>query len=233
MRRVTIFTKLRLTAAVAPAMLSLLALLIAGAFYVFAAAPRDIIDNDYAAIRAANGMDAALYRMDWGRSQRESGQIVLDQQRRFGDWIATARARATSRAIADRVDEVSSAAKPVFAAMSKALPGDDTPEPALRALEGKVADLLAMDEAALNDLADRAERDARVMLMVSIAGVLVMPWLCYGFIFRICRSGDRDLRAMRRSLEALADTGAPRPSALDDALEHLGYPRPNPMLADD
>src|SRR5712671_4674027 len=83
MNQLTIVTKLRLMAAIAPAILLLLALFLAEGFYIFGGIPRSIIDNQYASVRAAEGMDNSLFKMDWGRSQPDGPQIVLDQTRRF------------------------------------------------------------------------------------------------------------------------------------------------------
>ncbi len=65
MNNLTIVTKLRFTAAIAPAILLLAAAVIVGAFHFFGTVPGEIYENEYAAARAAEGMENALYKMDW------------------------------------------------------------------------------------------------------------------------------------------------------------------------
>ncbi len=55
MNNLTIVTKLRFMAAIAPAILLIAAAVIAGAFHVFGTVPREIHENEYAAARAAAG----------------------------------------------------------------------------------------------------------------------------------------------------------------------------------
>src|SRR5260370_16760678 len=88
-------------------------------------------------------MEHALYKMDWGRTQPESSQIVLDQQRGFITEIETARVHIGDRAQAERIEKIANDAKPLFEAMRTAQPGDDTLEPRLRDLQGTVADLMS------------------------------------------------------------------------------------------
>src|ERR1035437_10048168 len=66
MNNLTIVTKLRFMAAIAPAILLLAAALIAGAFHGFGTAPREIYENEYAAARAAQGMENAVEEWWWG-----------------------------------------------------------------------------------------------------------------------------------------------------------------------
>ena len=67
MNNLTIVTRLRFAAAITPAILLIVALVVTGSLHDFGGAPRDIYDNQYAASRAAQGMENALYKMDWGR----------------------------------------------------------------------------------------------------------------------------------------------------------------------
>ena len=97
MNNLTIVTKIRFIAAIAPAILLLAAAAIAGAFHVFGTAPREIYENEYAAARSAQGMENALYKMDWGRTQTDASQIVMDQQRGFISEIEVARQHIGSR----------------------------------------------------------------------------------------------------------------------------------------
>src|SRR6202171_3340485 len=161
MNNLTITTKLRFVAAVGLAPLLIVAGLIFGAFHFFGNMTSAIHDNQYAAARAAEGMENALYKMDWGRSQPDLSQIILDQQRGFISEIEIARAHMGSRAQAERVEKIANDAKPLFEAMRTAQPGDDTLEPRLRDLQGTVADLMSVDDAMLLRAAAKAESGVR------------------------------------------------------------------------
>ncbi len=235
MNRITIITKLRAVAAITPAVLLIVALIAAGAFYVFGATPRAIYETQYASARAADGMQAALFKMDWGRNQPDGGQIVVDQQRRFVSWVDTARAHADSQEQLDRIQKIAVASVPVFDSLRKAAPDDESVEPSMQNLEGLVADLSSTDEASILTVAARAESEARILIVIVIAGAIVVPWACYVAFFTMSGQAAEDLREMRRSFTALADHGAaeaPELGSIDERLEHLGFPRPNPMLAD-
>jgi hypothetical protein len=236
MNNLTIVTKLRFVAALAPAILLLVAVVVAGALQVFGGTPRFIYNNQYAAARAANGMENALYKMDWGRSQPDGNQIVLDQIRRFIDWTETARAHISTPAQAEKIAKIAEAARPLFEAMRTAQPGDDTLEPKLRELDGLVADLISSDEASLLTLADSAESEAHLMIAITIVGAIVIPWICFVVIARLTSGLQTELKEIRRRVSVLEDQVPPlRPSdlgALDDALTKLGFPKPNPMLAE-
>jgi len=235
MNNLTITTRLRFVAAIAPAILLIVAALIVGAFHFFGTMTRAIHDNQYAAARSAEGMANALYRMDWGRSQPDSAQIIMDQQRGFISEIEIARAHMVSREQAERIEKIANDAKPLFEAMRTAQPGDDSLEPRLRDLQGTVADLMSVDDAMLLAAAASAESTARTMIAITIIGVVVVPWICFIVIARLTGRLYADLREIRRRFEALAERselpeGDAR--AVDEALTELGFPKPNPMLAE-
>ncbi len=161
MNNLTIVTKLRFIAALAPAILLIAAAVIAGAFHVFGTLPREIHDNEYAAERAAQGMETALYKMDWGRTQPDASQIVMDQQRGFISEIEIARQHIGSREQAELIEKIANDARPLFDAMRTASPSDDSLEPKLRDLQGSVADLMSVDDAAVIAVANSAESQAR------------------------------------------------------------------------
>ncbi|HSU91764.1 MAG TPA: hypothetical protein VLI44_09935, partial [Sporolactobacillaceae bacterium] len=126
-------------------------------------------------------------------------------------------------------------AKPLFEAMRTAQPGDDSLEPRLRDLQGTVADLMSVDDAMLLAAAASAESTARTMIAITIIGVVVVPWICFIVIARLTGRLYADLREIRRRFEALAERselpeGDAR--AVDEALTELGFPKPNPMLAE-
>jgi hypothetical protein len=180
-------------------------------------------------------MENALYKMDWGRSQPDSAQIVLDQQRGFISEIEIARTHIVSREQAERIEKIANDAKPLFEAMRTAQPGDDSLEPRLRDLQGTVADLMSVDDAMLLAAAANAEYTARTMIAITLVGVVVLPWICFIVIARLTGRLYADLREIRRRFDALAERselpeGDAR--AVDQALIELGFPKPNPMLAE-
>jgi hypothetical protein len=236
MNRITIITKLRAVAAITPAVLLIVAIIAGGAFYVFGATPRAIYETQYMAARAADGMESALFKMDWGRNQPDGGQIVVDQQRRFVSWVDTARARADSQEQVDRIQKIAAASVPVFDSLRKAAPDDQSVEPSMQNLEGLVADLSSADEASILVVASRAESEARILIVIMIVGAIVVPWACFVAFFRISGQAGGDLREMRRNLTTLADRGgaaAPELKSIDERLTNLGFPPPNPMLAEE
>jgi len=235
MNNLTITTKLRFVAAIAPALLLIVAALIVGAFHFFGTMTRAIYNNQYAAARAAEGMENALYKMDWGRSQPDSSQIILDQQRGFIAEIETARTHMGSREQAERVEKIANDAKPLFEAMRTAQPGDDSLEPRLRDLQGTVADLMSVDDAMLLTAAANAESTARTMIAITIVGMVVVPWICFIVIARLTGRLYAELREIRRRFDALAERTQLPPDdarAVDAALTELGFSKPNPMLAE-
>ena len=235
MNNLTIVTKLRFVAALAPAILLIAAAVIAGAFHVFGTLPHEIHDNEYAAERAAQGMETALYKMDWGRTQPDASQIVIDQQRGFISEIEIVRQHIGSREQAELIEKIANDARPLFDALRTASPSDDSLEPKLRDLQGKVADLISLDDAAVIEVADGAESQARLMIAITIVALVVVPWICFVVITRLSGNLYKELKEMRRRVGDLAEL-APPPSddisALDEALTKLGFPKPNPMLAE-
>jgi hypothetical protein len=235
MNNLTIVTKLRFIAALAPAILLLAAVVIAGAFHVFGTLPREIHENEYAAERAAQGMETALYKMDWGRTQPDASQIVIDQQRGFISEIEIARQHIGSPEQAERIEKIANDARPLFDAMRTASPGDDSLEPKLRDLQGTVADLMSLDDAALITVANSAESQARTMIAITIVALVAVPWICFVVIANLTSNLYKELKEMRRRLDDIAEHG-PTPSndisALDEALTKLGFRKPNPMLAE-
>ncbi|MDO8434921.1 MAG: hypothetical protein Q7S58_21180 [Candidatus Binatus sp.] len=233
MNQLTIVTKLRLIAAIAPAILLLLAIFLAAAFHVFGGIPRSIVENQYASVRASEGMENSLFKMDWGRSQPDGAQIVLDQTRRFIDYIETARAHMTTRDQAEKIAKIATDAKPLFEALRTAAPGDDSLEPRMRELEGSIADLIGLEEAALFEIAAGAESEARTLIAVTIVGAIVIPWICFYLLVRISGGLFAELKEIRHRVEAIAGGGgADELRGIDESMSKLGFPKPNPMLAE-
>lgn len=235
MNKLNISTKLRFMAAIAPAILLIVAAVLVGAFHFFGTMPRAIYENQYAAARAAEGMENALYKMDWGRMQPDSGQIVMDQTRGFIGEIEAARVHIGNREQAERIEKIANDAKPLLEAMRTAQPGDDSLEPRLRDLQAAVADLMSVDDAGLLATAGSAESSARTMIAITIAGAIAIPWICFIVIVRLSGGLYAELREVRRRFDALterADSQSEDSRAIDEALNKLGFPKPNPMLAE-
>jgi hypothetical protein len=235
MNNLTIVTKLRFMAAIAPAILLITAMVIAGAMHAFGALPREIHENEYAAARAAQGMETALYKMDWGRTQPDASQIVIDQQRGFISEIEIARQHIGSREQAEKIEKIANDARPLFDALRTASPSDDSLEPKLRDLQATVADLISLDDAALIAVANSAESQARTMVAITIIALVAIPWICFVVIASLTGNLYKELKEIRRRVDDIAEHG-PTPSndisTLDEALTKLGFPKPNPMLAE-
>ncbi|HXW84097.1 MAG TPA: hypothetical protein VEJ86_06810, partial [Candidatus Binataceae bacterium] len=137
MNRVTIVTKLRFAAVIAPIVLLIAMAVVALTVFQFGALPAQMYDDQYAAMRAADGMEIALNKMDWGRYQPDGSQIVLDQQRQFGEFIENARGHVDTPEQADKLQSVGDHAQPLFDSMRKAAAGDTTLEPKVLDLQSR------------------------------------------------------------------------------------------------
>ncbi|HZC45333.1 MAG TPA: hypothetical protein VE243_02595 [Candidatus Acidoferrum sp.] len=233
MNKLNIVTKLRFVAAIAPAVLLLAAAVVVGAFHYFGAVPREIHENEDAAARAAEGMENALYKMDWGRTQPDGSQIVMDQQRGFISEIEIARNHIGSREQAERIEKIANDARPLFDALRTASPSDDSLEPRMRDLESSVADLMSLDDAALIAVAASVESQARRMIAITIVALVVIPWICFAVIASLSANLYKELKEIRRRVESMSDRETSSDAkALDESLTKLGFPKPNPMLAE-
>ncbi|MGO9454899.1 MAG: hypothetical protein ACLQDV_28200 [Candidatus Binataceae bacterium] len=235
MTRITIVTKLRLAAAIAPVVLLIAAPIVAVTLYLLGALPALLQENEYTAMRAADGMETAIYKMDWGRTQPEAMEIVRGQERRFAGWVDTARAHATSHDQLDQLDKIAQTANPIFDALRQASPADDSIEPRLRDLQGLVVDLIATDESEMMGIGARTESRARVMIgLLLIAGILV-PWAAFILSARMAGQVKTSLREIRSRVQRMAEGPAGQSEDLrviDEKLTELGFPKPNPMLAE-
>ena len=233
MNKLNIVTKLRFVAAIAPAVLLLAAAVVVGAFHYFGAMPREIHENEDAAARAAEGMENALYKMDWGRTQPDGSQIVMDQQRGFISEIEIARNHIGSREQAERIEKIANDARPLFDALRTASPSDDSLEPRMRDLESSVADLMSLDDAALIAVAASVESQARRMIAITIVALVAIPWICFAVIASLSANLYKELKEIRRRVESMSDRETSSDAkALDESLTKLGFPKPNPMLAE-
>jgi len=235
MNNLTIVTKLRFIAAIAPAILLLATAVIVGAFHSYGILPREIYENEYAAARAAQGMENALYKMDWGRTQPEASQIVMDQQRGFISEIEIARQHIGNTEQAQRIEKIANDARPLFDALRTASPGDDSLEPKIRDLQGTIADLMSLDDAALIAVANSAQSQSRTMIAITIVALIAIPWICFVVIARLSGNLYTELKEMRRRVETISEhesSPSTEARALDESLANLGFPKPNPMLAE-
>ncbi len=239
MERFTAVSKLRLLACIAPVVLLIVIPIVSLDFTHLGNLPADIHDHELAALRYAQGLDTALYKMEWGRSQPDAREIVTDQQRRFADLmdsevhvVYTPEQHTKLKALAD-------AAKPALDAFRTADPHDEAVNAKMRDLHVMVGDLINADDAALALFGQSVALQSRqYVVLVLIAGIL-LPMVCLAVIWRVAGTVGTDLRAIRTHLERIAERPqAQEPAlasdlqAIDAALTQLGFPKPNPMLAE-
>ena len=236
MTRLTIVTKLRFIAAVTPIVLLIAAPVIGLTLYAFGQMPSELYNDQYAATQAASGMESSLYKMDWGRFQPDGAQIVMDQQRRFVNWVESAQSHIQTAAQADALQKITNTAKPLFDAMRTASAGDDSLEPRLRDLDGMITDLINADDGALMAISSVAISRARTIIIATLVAAVIIPWACFAWLALTLGATHRSLREIRAQIERLAEraqTGsAGELEAIDATLTELGYPKPNPMLAE-
>jgi hypothetical protein len=236
MSNITVITKLRFLAGIAPVVLLIVGPLLAVAFSAFGNIPSMMADNEIAAIRYAQGIDVALYKMEWGRTQPDGAQIVLDQQRRFADLIDSAARHVFTADQRDKITALAQAAKPTLDALRTADPRDESINSRMRDLHSKVSDLLNADDAAIARFAANSQNQARQFIVLVLIACVLLPLVCYAVIWRLTQGIRDDLQAMRQNLEKFSQhTGQPPPAPelqeIDQELTRLGFPRPNPMLA--
>src|SRR5260370_32917981 len=173
--------------------------------------------------------------MGWGRAEADAPLIVIDKRGAFISDIEIARQHIANRDQAERIEKIATAARPLFDAMRTASPSDESLEPKLRDLQGTVADLMSLDDAALIAVANSAESQARLMIAITIVALVAIPWICFVVIARLSGNLYKELKEMRRRVDDLAEhtpTMSDDISTLDGALTKLGFPKPNQMLAE-
>jgi hypothetical protein len=240
MAKVTVVSKIRLVAGIAPVILLLASPLLALAFLQFGNIPSDLQDEHLSAIKYAQGLDVALYRMEWGRTQPDGAQIVVDQQRRFAEFLDSAVHHVYTAEQRDKIGELAQTAKPTLDAYRHADPHDEVMNGKMRDLHVMVSELENADEAALGQYSDEARSRAHQLLAIVLVTGILIPMTCFALVWRLSQTVRGDLRAIRNALEGLEENPAAKePSAarsieaIDQALIRLGYPKPNPMLADE
>jgi hypothetical protein len=235
MTRITIATKLRLAAAIVPIVLLIASPILAGGFYLFGLMPSLLQENQYAELRAADGMESALYKMDWGRIQPDGLEIIKGQERRFVGYVDVARAHAGTREQADKIEQIAQTANPIFDDLRKASPGDDSVEPKLRDLQGLIADLSAANQGAMSEVVANAESRSHIFIAITLIVGLLVPWAMFVFFYGQAGQVSSALREIRSRVEKMAEGPAAKSAdleAIDQKLAELGFPKPNPMFAD-
>jgi len=240
MANITVVSKIRFLAGFAPVILLIVSPLLALAFIEFGNVPSDIKEEQLAAIKYAQGVDAALYKMEWGRTQPDGIQIVVDQQRRFADYLDSAAHHIYTAEQRDKLGELAQAAKPTLDAFRHADPHDEVMNAKMRDLHTMVTELENADEAALDQYSDAAKSRARQLVGVVIVTGVLIPMICFALIWWLSQSMRADLRVIRSELTNVEENPTAREAsiarvveAIDQALTRQGYPKPNPMLADE
>jgi Spy/CpxP family protein refolding chaperone len=240
MANVTVVSKIRLFAGIAPVILLIASPLLALAFVQFGNIPADIKDDQVASIKYAEGLDAALYKMEWAREQPDSAQIIVDQQRRFADYLDSAVHHVYTDEQRDKIGALAQQAKVTLDAFRHADPHDEVMNAKMRDLHAMVSDLESADEAGLDQYADAASNRAHQLAAVVIVTGILIPVICFALLWRLTQSTRADLRVIRAELERVSENPAARePSmaraieAIDQALTRQGFLKPNPMLAEE
>ena len=235
MTRVTIVTKLRLAAAIAPLVLLIASPILAGGFYLFGIMPALLQENQYAELRATDGMESALYKMDWGRTQPDGLEIIKGQERRFVGFVDVARAHASTREQTDKIEQIAETANPIFDDLRKASPGDDSVEPKLRDLQGLIADLSAANQGAMSEVVVATESRSHTYIAIMLIAGLLVPWALFFILSSQAGRVSAALREIRSRVEKMTESAAGKSAdleAIDQKLTELGFPKPNPMFAE-
>jgi hypothetical protein len=234
MARITIATKLRLVSALAPLVLLIATPILAGGFYLFGLMPALLQENQYALLRAADGLESALYKMDWGRTQPDGLEIIKGQERRFVGFVDSVRSHASTRDQLDKIEQIAQTANPIFDQLRQASPGDDSVEPRLRNLQGLIADLNAANDGAMAEVVARAESRSHIFITITLVAGLLVPWAVFVLQYRQAGQVGSELRAMRTCVDKLRETAGQSTDLkeIDEKLTELGFPQPNPMFAE-
>jgi len=240
MTNVTIITKIRFFAGLAPVILLVVSTLVALALLDFGNIPSTVKEEHLAAIKYADGLDIALYKMEWGRTQPDGVQIVVDQQRRFADYLDSASGHLFTAEQRAKLDALAQAAKPTLDAFRHGDPHDEVLAAKLRDLHSKVTDLENADEIALDQFEDATRSRARELVALLIFAGILVPMTCFAILWFLTKDARSEMRAMRTELETVADAPVAKEPTLarilevfDRALTQLGFPKPNPMLAEE
>ena len=240
MANVTVVSKLRFLAGLAPVVLLIVSPVLALAFLEFGNVPAELRDEQLAALRYAQNADAALYKMEWGRTQPDGVQIVIDQQRRFADLLDSAAHHLETADQRAKLQTLAEAAKSALDAYRHADPHDEAMTAKMRDLHTMVTELENADEAALDQYVDAAKSRARQMVAVVIVAGVVVPMICLAMVWTTTQSMRTDLRTIRSAIARVEENSAAKEPSIADAIAEIdqaltrqGYPKPNPMLAEE
>ena len=240
MANITVVSKIRFLAALAPIVLLIASPLLALAFLEFGNIPSEIKEEQVAAFKYAEDADAALYKMEWGRYQPDGVQIIVDQQRRFADVLDSAAHHLYTDQQRAKLEALANAAKPTLDAFRHADPHDDVMIAKMRDLHTMVSDLENADDAALEEYSDAVKRRAHQLVAIVIVAGIAIPMTCFALIWQLTGGMRTELRAIRSEAENVADSPvATEPiiarmiEAIGQALTRMGFPKPDPMLADE
>ncbi len=233
--RATIVTRLRILAVIAPVVLLLTAPFVMRGFYTFGDAIANLREHTLRARDAAHGMELALYQIESSPNHPEADEILLDQTRQFAHWLDLAQDRSETDRQRRQVAEVAQTADPVLRQLRTSglsLLRDPTFNGGLRELHAKINDLIAADDTTLIVDSEEAKLQANHLSIVAVITMLVVPWLTFIGQWRTCGRLNSSLRAARRQVEAAAAGAREELAALDTNLAELGYPKPDPRLAE-
>jgi hypothetical protein len=236
MSKVTITSKIRFLAGLAPVILLIVIPIIALEFWAFGSLPSSIKENQLAAVRYAEGLDSSLYKMEWGKTQPDGPEIVIDQQRRFADLLDYAARHLYTSEQRDSIQALAAAAKPTLDAFRHSDPHDEAVNKKMRDLHTLVTNLQNADEAALDQFSESTKAEARQFVIMALIAGLLLPMVCFIVIWRLTSGLRTDLREIRAQLERGSEPGAARNAAFESinlTVTRMGYPKPNPMLSQD
>ncbi len=238
MVRIAVVTRIRFLALIAPLVMLLAAPFIAGGLYVFGGQIDSMRDRELTALRAAREMEVALYQMEWARTQHDRDQILIDQQRAFAHWLDLARDHAETSEQGQIITAIEQDADPLFGLLRSTAPGDENADRMARNLRARISDLIGAGDQVLIDLAAASRRAATRLIVVTLVAAVAIPWLCFAALYAAGGTLKAELRSMRDCAEHLRDRPAAALTAdedfnsIDQSLARLGFPRPDPMLAD-
>jgi hypothetical protein len=239
----SVVTKLRLIALIAAVLLLLASVVVIGAVYALGQTVEILQARSLTASTAAQDMEIALYQIQWGLSRADGEQIVMDQRRQFEHAVTVAQDHAETDDEARLLPAITQQAKVVFDQLKSAQQSrgvDEGFDFQMRELHGRVAELISADQAATTQYGQAAQQQAKRVMIVAGLAMIAGPWTVFAMISQIGGALRARLRMARQSLERLQ----PRLSAvglatdrdiaaIDSALAELGFPKPNPMLADE
>ena len=239
----SVVTKLRLVALILAVLLLIASALIVGGIYTLGQTVDILQARSLTARTAAQDMEVALYQIQWGLSRADGEQIVLDQRRQFEHAVAVAQDHVESDDQAALLQAITQQASVVFDRLKTAQQshgGDEGFDHQMRELNGKVAELFSADEAVTNRYGQAAQQQARRMMATAAIAMIGVPWIGFVMISRLGGAIRIRLRTARQSLARLetrfSSVGLASDHdvrAIDTALAELGFPKPNPMLADE